>query len=222
MIPKKTCTSCDLEKLITDFYKQKAGKYGVGPKCIICCKLWGQKNKDLRAKYYLDNKDSIVKKQLSYRQKNRDKIAQQSKKYRENNPDTMRNYRHINRDKIAQQKRDYARRRLKEPEYKFVHGLRSLIRNSLRNGNYKKTSKTYELLGADFATVRAHLIQSAIVNYGKYFPNRKYHTDHIVPCSSAKTEAEFIALQHYTNLQYLTPKDNLKKSDKLNYELKRN
>ena len=72
----------------------------------------------------------------------------------------------------------------------------------------------------DFATVHAYLIETAKKNYGgKYFPNRKYHIDHVIPNASAITEDDLIKLQHYTNLQYLYAKDNLQKSAKLDWDL---
>lgn len=57
------------------------------------------------------------------------------------------------------------------------------------------------------------MIRKIIKNYGSYDPNFKYHIDHIIPCSSVKTEEELIGLQHYCNLQYLTPEDNMRKND---------
>jgi len=83
----------------------------------------------------------------------------------------------------------------------------------MRRG-YTKRSRTAQLLGADFNTVINHLIKTAIDTYGYYTDIKDYHIDHIMPCSSATTEEELIKLQHYTNLQLLTPEDNFKKSDK--------
>jgi hypothetical protein len=59
-------------------------------------------------------------------------------------------------------------------------------------------------------------MQTAINNYSYYDENFNYHIDHIKPLKLAKTEEEVYILNHYTNLQLLTPKDNLKKSDKYN------
>ena len=46
-------------------------------------------------------------------------------------------------------------------------------------------------------------------NYGKW------HIDHIIPISSAKTEEDIIRLNHYTNFQPLWAVDNLRKSNKV-------
>jgi hypothetical protein len=43
----------------------------------------------------------------------------------------------------------------------------------------------------------------------------KWHLDHIVPISSAKTEEEVIALNHHTNFQPLWAFDNLSKGNRI-------
>jgi len=43
----------------------------------------------------------------------------------------------------------------------------------------------------------------------------KWHIDHIVPVSSAKTEQDIIKLNHYTNLRPMWASDNIKKSNKM-------
>ena len=45
----------------------------------------------------------------------------------------------------------------------------------------------------------------------------KWHKDHIIPLSTAKTYEEVIALNHYTNFQPLWSEDNILKSDRLDW-----
>jgi hypothetical protein len=50
---------------------------------------------------------------------------------------------------------------------------------------------------------------------GMSWENRsKWHIDHIVPLSSAKTKKQLIKLNHYSNLRPIWAKDNLKKGSK--------
>jgi hypothetical protein len=140
--------------------------------------------------------------------------------YYKKNKDKIRNRQKENWEYISSVQGVYrSQRRANDPLYKLAGDLRCRIIVSLRGRGYTKRSRTTELLGADFATVQAHLIATAVRRYGKYFPKRKYHIDHIIPNSSAKTEDELIRLQHYTNLQFLTPKDNLTKGSKMPHEL---
>lgn len=118
----------------------------------------------------------------------------------------------------AKSNRDNERRNT-DPLYRLRRNLSSLIRRSIIEKGYSKASKSQVILGADFRTVNAHLIKTAIMTYGKYFPRRHYHVDHIIPISLAKSELDLIKLNHYTNLQYLYPADNLKKSNKLGWDV---
>jgi hypothetical protein len=125
-----------------------------------------------------------------------------------------------NKETIQQRVNSYELNRRKTDKFfNFTKALRNLVRISITNRGYKKTTKAYRLLGADFETVFAHLKQTAVDNYGFYDQNIKYHIDHKIPCSSVNTEEELVKLQHYTNLQYLSPSDNLSKSDKLDWKL---
>lgn len=112
-------------------------------------------------------------------------------------------------------------KRKSNPFFAFKCQVSCLIRDAFRFKKHSKNLKSLEYLGANFETVFEHLKQTAINNYGFYDPNAKYHIDHIIPNATAKTEEEFIKLQHYTNLQYLTPEDNLAKKDKLDWKPKK-
>lgn len=79
----------------------------------------------------------------------------------------------------------------------------------------KKPCKTKDMIGCEWSELWDHLLETWKKNYGSPWDGEPYHIDHIIPLASAKTEEDVIRLFYYTNLQMLTPKDNLKKHDKL-------
>jgi hypothetical protein len=92
------------------------------------------------------------------------------------------------------------------------------LKYSLRNRIYqafkfRKTNKdktTSKLLGCSFKCVKKH-IESKFdnqMNWGNY---GKWHIDHIKPLAEAKTKEQLEDLCHYSNLQPLWAKDNLRK-----------
>jgi len=190
---------------VGEFSKDKAKKGGLCSSCKACKKEYDKKYKQ-SAEY----KASQQKRQQSAEYKASQQKYQQSAERKA----SLKKYQQSDEGKayIKQHKAN-------NPLFKLSCNLRGLIGSSLKNKGYRKNTKTQLLLGADFATVSQHLINSAIRNYGAYYPDRDYHIDHIIPCVSAKTESELIALQHYTNLQYLYPEDNLSKNAKLDWKL---
>ena len=134
-----------------------------------------------------------------------------------------RNYYEANKEQIIEYDRNYQRnRRADEPLFKLKCDIRNLINCAFKNQGFKKNTKTATILGCDFETLEAHLIQTAKNNYGgKYFPNRPYHIDHIIPVATATTEEELLKLNHYSNLQLLYPQHNRAKSDQLNWKIPR-
>ena len=76
---RKVCTQCNVEKEVTEFHKQKGGKYGVRGDCKACLK-----------KYYENNREKVKKYKKEYQIKNREKTSQYSVAYqrerRQNDP----------------------------------------------------------------------------------------------------------------------------------------
>ena len=65
-----------------------------------------------------------------------------------------------------------------------------------------------------------HLLQTFKSNYGYEWDKvEPVHIDHIIPLATAKTEEDIIKLCHYTNLQLLKAKDNLRKNAKNDWRL---
>jgi hypothetical protein len=77
-----------------------------------------------------------------------------------------------------------------------------------------KKNKTFEIVGCTPEFLKEHLEKQFVD--GMTWENRnKWHIDHKLPLSSAKTEEELYKLCHYTNLQPLWAEENLKKSNKI-------
>jgi hypothetical protein len=126
-------------------------------------------------------------------------------------------------------KRLYAKNKRKTDKlFHLRESISRLIRTSITRNNYKKKSKTQEIIGCSFEEFKIHIesqFESWMVwgNRGKY--NGKYNygwdMDHIIPVSSAQTEEEIIKLNHYTNFQPLCSKVNRdEKKDNLFFKRK--
>jgi hypothetical protein len=125
-----------------------------------------------------------------------------------------------NKEYVVDRKRGYQKRRRDEDLlYKMSGNIRKLIGNSFTRQGWAKSTKTQLVLGCDFPTLQAHLIQTALKNYGYWADFQDYHIDHIVPISTATTQEELLKLNHYTNLQLLYPEHNLSKRNKLDWKI---
>jgi len=195
--------------------------------------------------YYLSHKDEINEREKSYynaeyhkryREENKEKIKAYRKLYREANKGELKEYREKHKDHLAKYIREYRQnnqkiiyQKRKESQKIYVRERRSndklvRLRTNLssrtnvafRNIGRSKPTKTEELLGGQYDIVKSHIENQfsdgmSWDNYGKW------HIDHIIPLSSAKDMDELIALCHYSNLQPLWAKDNLRKSNKIQW-----
>lgn len=103
-------------------------------------------------------------------------------------------------------------KRMKNPIYYLQKVCRSRLWVALK-GIGKKPSRTEMMIGCSFEDLKKHM--ESLFNDGMSWDNKgKWHIDHIIPLSSAKTISEVISLCHFTNLQPLWAKDNLRKGKK--------
>lgn len=195
----KICSKCGRELSLDNFYKQK---HGVSGFCKECYKY--------RVKEYQEkNKEKINLRHKKYYENNREKISLIQKKYYENHKEARKKKVH-----------EYKTKRIKEDElFALTERVRTLIRSSISKKGYTKRSKTSEIIGCTFEQLKEHLENTWYNNYGTPYNGEPVHIDHVIPLSTAESEEDVIKLCHYTNLQYLKPEDNLKKSDKLDYVL---
>lgn len=98
-------------------------------------------------------------------------------------------------------------------DYKIRHNLRSRLRKAIK---YNREVSAISNLGCDLKSLKKHLESKfeegmSWDNYGKW------HIDHIVPLSkfNLTNKEEALKACHYSNLQPLWAKDNLKKSNKI-------
>ena len=190
----KVCCRCGEEKELSQFCKR-------GNPCKKCIS-------DYNSKYFSNNKERIVSSRAPY-------LANYYLQHKSEICHARVNYRITHKKEINSYKSTYFKQRRKnDPLFRLKRQLHSLLGNSFRNRKYKKRFKTYFLIGLDYELLKNHLEYTWFRNYGTEYCGQRVEIDHVIPCSSAKTEEDLIRLHHWTNLQYLTPEDNLKKGNR--------
>ena len=207
----KICKICGEKKIISNFHKDKSRKDGIRNICKNCCS-------DKIKKYYKDNKVEILIKNKQWRVDNHSSIIERNKKWKENNPEkykeSQKKYIKYNKNKIQKYRNKYNRvRKQNDPIYNLKCGLSRTISDTLREMKLTKKSKTCEILGCSYEQLKNYLESKfedwmtwdnkGNPNDGILEPNKSWDIDHIIPTCTAKTEAEIIKLNHYTNLQPL-------------------
>lgn len=109
------------------------------------------------------------------------------------------------------------KKKLSECEvYAMKSRVRGLITKCIRAGGYTKRSRTQAILGCTWEEFKTHIERQ--FTKGMNWDNRgEWHLDHIVPISSATTEDEVIALNHFTNFRPMWAKDNIRKGASMEF-----
>jgi hypothetical protein len=101
-----------------------------------------------------------------------------------------------------------------DPRFAMELRVRGAINDALRLNGFTKRSKASQILGCSWPEFVTHIERQFVP--GMSWANRAlWHLDHIVPIASAKTEADVIALSHFTNLRPLWIPENMEKRDKV-------
>jgi hypothetical protein len=203
---KKICKKCLVDKLLSDFSKNKNTKDGLQVNCKICVKeykiLYYKNNKDKilekSKEYYIENQKRVIDRVKIWGDNNKDKVEQYKKKYVEKNRDCI-------NAKMAQRKKD-------DPILKLKMLYRSKTNKIL--GSNKES--TFDLIGCSPLELKSYLEKQfkdgmSWENHGLF----GWHIDHIIPLSSAKSDDELKKLCHYSNLQPLWAIENIIKRDKI-------
>jgi len=109
-------------------------------------------------------------------------------------------------------------KRKKDPIKKMAIRIRSCIASAFRYKGFKKNSKSTQILGCTYDELKNH-IEKQFTKGMSWDRLSEIHIDHIIPLATAKTIEDVIALNHFTNLRPMWAKDNILKSNKLEFLL---
>lgn len=174
----KVCSTCKENKPIYSFAKDASKKDKLRCQCKTCHSL-------VRSQHYIDNKESILKRNKEYRQSHKDALRKSRKRYIKENP-----------EKIAILKRDYSKRdqqrnpakyAAKEAHRRFAvrQAIPSWMDNDAVDGMYE-LSMLFKNVGLDT------------------------HVDHIIPLRSNLV----CGLHCEANLQLLPASNNTSKGNR--------
>ena len=158
-------------------------------------------------KWKKDNKDKVK----AYKKKYYKKQLELQKKWREKNREYIKKY----RKDVLPLTQEWKRNRKKiNPSYKISETVRSYLSRKIR-GKIKKNTKTEKILGISYKNFTEYLASKfkpgmTLANYGEW------HIDHIKPVTKfdLTKPGELEKCFHYTNLQPLWAKENIRKSNK--------
>lgn len=222
----KICKDCNKEKSINEFKKTFHKKRNYLYIHNICNECYKIRKKKWNKTYQIKHIDKIK----SYRKENQEKHKEYCKNWHKNNIEKEKKYRLINKEhrnnitkewrknninKLREYHKNYKKEARKDPSIYMKDRIRNMVSLSFKRKGYTKNSKTYKILGESYEVVWEYLKNTWLKNYGKPYNNEPYEIDHIIPLASVNTKDEIIKLCNYTNLQLLTPEDNLKKGSKM-------
>ena len=197
----KICSKCHIEKLESEFTKNKASKSGLGSHCRKCHQNYQYRYKEKRkittALWQKNNKN--------YRNLYK-------KKWSKNNSDKIKKY--VQKDKPKAKLRQQNRIKI-DTNFRLSRNLRRRLHHALKKQS--KSGSAVRDLGCTIPELKQYLeskFQPGMTweNYGI----KGWHIDHIKPISmfDLTNKKQFLEANHYTNLQPLWAKDNIKKRNK--------
>ena len=187
----KKCNKCNIEKPLSEFYKDKSTKDGLSYNCKEC-----------KNSYRKENKDKIKEYQEQYYKENRKKLIEYSKK-------RNKEYYQNNKDKIKEYGNNYIKQRYStDIEFRLRHNLRSRINHAICNYNFEKKDTSIKELGCSIQDYFLYLesMFDENMNWDNY--GTCWEIDHIHPISKGGSF-------HYTNTQPLTIEENRSKGNRL-------
>ena len=188
-------------------------------------KKYYQKNKVEQSEknkiWYEKNKEYCSQRAKKYNHKNREKIKETTKKYRKENGESCRagnrDWYQRNKERVIKRTIAYSKKRYQNDfSVRMMHVMRARINSALKGKT--KSINTEQLVGCNKEELKKYLERQFKLgmtwdNYGI----KGWHVDHIIPCASFdfNCPVQQLACCHYSNLQPLWAKDNIKKGKKI-------
>jgi hypothetical protein len=209
----KTCTTCGVDKPLTEYHNDKRGRLGKQARCKACKSAKDKTYRDRKGEtllqqkraYYAANKDVIIEKQKAYAEKNKEAIAERNKAYREKNKESIRmkdreyyqkNKEYIkaksnayyaeNKEQVIERNNRYEReRRQRDPIFRLTLNTKGAVYKALvRENGGKYGSKTLDALPFTIPELRDHL-ESMFDEHMTWENYGEYwHVDHVYPLSA--------------------------------------
>lgn len=214
--PTKTCTKCGQRKGSELFSRQAAAMDGLQGWCKLCVK-------SCNAARYASNPEKFKKQAADWSLKNRrpghnhSVNSSWSAERRAAANEYGRAHYAANKQRYLDNNERRRVDRIKsDPVYAMSRRIRGLILGAFRSNGYTKKSKAQDILGCDWQEFKTHIERQFLK--GMTWDNRgEWHLDHIQPIASAKTEADLLALNHFTNVRPLWASENIAKKDKITH-----
>lgn len=190
------------------------------------------KNDNEKYKEVLEKNRSSLKKRYLSDENYRENQKSKTQKRRKENPDKEKNIRRSYYLRIEKKKNSTKENREKrqekwkvryytDPVFRAKEMIKSRLRRSLKLNYKDKPGSFNDAFGCDLNTFRV-FIEGKFTEGMTWENHGEWHLDHIIPLSSFDLSDidEFQKANHYLNFQPLWAKDNLEKSNKLNWRKK--
>lgn len=204
----KTCTKCNIEKLLSEFNKQTRGKYGVRADCKQCrdkyYKQWQENNPEYTKHNYQAKKEYYAEQTKLYYQEHKKERKEYYKQWHQNNKhkvnERSKQYNIDNKEILCESRKQYAQTPKGKAVAKAAYQNRRA--HKLNNGGKHTAKDILELF--DLQSGKCPYCKAKLAKTG----NNKYHVDHVMPLNKGGTN-------NISNIQLLCPSCNLSKQDKL-------
>jgi hypothetical protein len=120
---------------------------------------------------------------------------------------------HIKQQESIYRYRYEKKRKQVDPIFKLLKNFRSRLITLIKKKTIKKSHRFNNFIGCSKEKLKEY-IESQFKEGMTWENHGKWHIDHIIPLSSAKTQEDLIRLSNYNNLQPLWQKDNILKGNK--------